>query len=254
MLLTLDHGPIREVRLNRPPANALTLELMVALREAIETAPQMGARALVLSGTPGRFSGGLDVPVLLGYDRAAIGKLWHEFYALLKALASSPIPIAAAITGHAPAGGTVLPMFCDARFMADGDFKIGLNEVQVGLVLPPVILYALQRLVGLRQAERLAVSGMLISPHQAVTVGLVDELAPRDQVIERAILWCQGLLALPDQAMNATRKEARADLVGYFERNTERELQGVAESWWAPQTQNVLRDLVAKLGKKVAAS
>jgi len=62
------------------------------------------------------------------------------------------------------------------------------------------------------------------------------------------------LLALPDQAMNATRKEARADLVGYFERNTERELQGVAESWWAPQTQNVLRDLVAKLGKKVAVS
>ena len=47
MLLTLDHGPIREVRLNRPPANALTLELMVALREAIETAPQNGCRALV---------------------------------------------------------------------------------------------------------------------------------------------------------------------------------------------------------------
>ena len=68
---------------------------MIALRETIEAAAKGGSRALVLSGTPGRFSGGLDVPVLLGYDRTAIGELWHEFYALLKALAASPIPIAA---------------------------------------------------------------------------------------------------------------------------------------------------------------
>ncbi|PYX39020.1 MAG: enoyl-CoA hydratase/isomerase family protein [Acidobacteria bacterium] len=254
MLLTLDHGPIREVRLNRPPANALTLELMVALREAIETAPQNGSRALVLSGSPGRFSGGLDVPVLLGYNHAAIGKLWHEFYALLKTLAASPIPVAAAITGHAPAGGTVLAMFCDERLMAEGDFKIGLNEVQVGLILPPVILFALQRLVGPRQAERLAVSGMLISPPEALAVGLVDQLTTSDQVIERAILWCQGVLALPDEAMSATRKLARSDLVDYFERNTERELQAVAESCWSPQTQGALRALTAKLGKKVTTA
>ena len=114
MLLFLDHGPVREIRLNRPPANAFSLELIVALREAVESAPHNGSRALLLSGTPGRFSGGLDVPLLLSYDRPTIGKLWHEFYALLKALASSPIPIAAAITGHAPAGGTVLPLFCSA--------------------------------------------------------------------------------------------------------------------------------------------
>src|SRR5439155_24004385 len=136
-------------------------------------------------------------------------------------------PVAAAITGHAPAGGTVLAMFCDERLMAEGDFKIGLNEVQVGLILPPVILFALQRLVGPRQAERLAVSGMLISPPEALAVGLVDQLTTSDQVIERAILWCQGVLALPDEAMSATRKLARSDLVDYFERNTERELQAV---------------------------
>jgi Delta3-Delta2-enoyl-CoA isomerase len=252
MMLTIDHGPIRELRLNRPPANALSRELIGALREAIEAAPTNGARALVLSGTPGRFSGGLDVPLLLSYDRATIAELWREFYALLKALAASPIPIAAAITGHAPAGGTVLPIFCDARIMAEGDFKIGLNEVQVGLLLPPVILATLRRLVGPRQAERLAVSGALISPQEALAVGLVDELAPIEKVIDRALRWCQSLLALPSEAMSATRREARADLVAYFERNTDAELQGVAESWWAPETQSTLRALTAKLGKKVA--
>jgi Delta3-Delta2-enoyl-CoA isomerase len=254
MLQTFDHGPVREVRLHRPPANALTLELMVALREAVETAPKSGSRAMVLSGASGRFSGGLDVPVLLGYDRTAIRELWHEFYALLRSLAASPIPIAAAITGHAPAGGTVLPMFCDARVMAEGDFKIGLNEVQVGLVLPPVILHALRRLVGPRQAERLAVGGLLLSPQNALAVGLVDQLAPADQVIDRAIHWCQTLLTLPAEAMTATRREARADLVGYFGPNTETELLGVAESWWSPETQNALHALAAKLGKKVVGT
>lgn len=253
MLLTFDHGPIREVRLNRPPANALTRELMIALRETIEAAAKGGSRALVLSGTPGRFSGGLDVPVLLSYNRTAIAELWQEFYALLKTLVASPIPIAAAITGHAPAGGTVLPLFCDSRIMADGDFKIGLNEVQVGIILPPVILFALRRTVGPRFAERLAVSGALISPREALALGLVDEVVPQDQVIDHAIQWCNRLLALPAEAMSATRREARADLVEYFERNTESELERVAASWWSAETQRALHGLTARLGKKVAS-
>jgi enoyl-CoA hydratase/carnithine racemase len=254
MLLTFDHGAIREVRLNRPPANALSCELIVALREAVEAAPQKGTRAIVLSGAPGRFSGGLDVPLLLTCGHAAIAVLWREFYALMKALAGSPIPIAAAITGHAPAGGTVLTLFCDWRVMADGDFKIGLNELQVGLPLPLVMMAALRRLVGARHAEHLAVAGLLISPSKALSVGLVDELAPHEQVIDRALHWCQTLLALPAEAMTATRREARTDLIEYFEQNVEPELQGATASWWAPETQSALNALTAKLGKKIAVT
>jgi Delta3-Delta2-enoyl-CoA isomerase len=254
MLTILDHGPIREVRLNRPPANALSHELIVALREAVESAPRDTVRALIISGSPGRFSGGLDLPLLLGYDRAAMTDLWREFYALLKALACSSIPIAAAITGHAPAGGTVLALFCDWRVMADGAFKMGLNEVQVGLPLPPVILTASRRLLGPRQAERLGVSGMLISPPQAVAVGLIDEVAPLEQVIERALEWCRSLLVLPPEAMSITRRLARADLVAYFEQGVEAEVQNVTASWWASETQNSLRAVAAKLGKKTGAS
>jgi Delta3-Delta2-enoyl-CoA isomerase len=139
--------------------------------------------------------------------------VWRDFYALMKALTSSPIPIAVAITGHAPAGGTVLALFCDWRVATQGDFKIGLSEVQVGLPLPPVIFSALRRLVGARAAERLAVNGLLISPGEAETLGLVDELVPVEQVVERAIKWCLDLLALPQAAMNLTRTQARADLV-----------------------------------------
>jgi len=254
MLLTFSHGPIREVRLNRPPVNALSYELISGLREAVEAAPKAGAKALILSGAPSRFSGGLDVPLLLTYDHAKMADLWREFYALLRALACSPVPIAAAVTGHAPAGGTVLALFCDWRVMADGDFKIGLNEVQVGLPLPPVIMAGARRLVGPRQAERLAVGGLLVSPQEALACGLVDELASADLVIDRTLQWCRNLLALPSEAMAITRRLARADLTEYFDQDLKPEINKVTESWSAPETQSALRALTEKLGKKVVSS
>ena len=250
MIITTNHGAVRELRLNRPPVNALTAEVIVELRKSVESAAKEDVGALVLSGTPGRFCAGLDVPHLLGLDRRAVAALWRDLYALLKALACSPIPIAAAIIGHAPAGGTVLPLFCDWRIMAQGEFKIGLNEVQVGIPLPPVILAALRRQIGPRQAERLAATGMLISPAEALEIGLVDELAPTERVVEQAVRWCQNLLALPAEAMAATRLEARADLVAIFERDVTAELEKVTASWWSPETQATLRTVAERLKKK----
>jgi Delta3-Delta2-enoyl-CoA isomerase len=250
MILTTDHGPIREVRLNRPPVNALSIELIVELRGALEKAPADGVRAVVLAGAPGMFSAGLDIPLLIGLDRAGIERLWSELYALLKALATSPIPIAAAVTGHAPAGGTVLALFCDWRVAAQGDFKLGLTEVQVAIPLPPVILAALQRQVGARRAERLAVGGPIVSPEEALDAGLVDELVAPDQVVERALAWCRNLLALPPRAMLDTRLRARADLVALFERNAEEELNSVVDAWWSEETQRTLHAVVERMGKK----
>ena len=252
MIQTLDHGPIRELRLDRPPANALSPELVAALRAAIEAAPGEGARALVLSGSPRMFSGGLDVPHLIQLDRAAILAAWRDFYGMMRALAASPIPVAAAITGHSPAGGAVISLFCDVRIMAEGDFRIGLNEVQVGLFLPPVIYRAMRLVVGNRQAERLCVGGLLIPAAEALRVGMVDELAAPERVVERAAEWCQSLLALPPQAMANTRRLARAELAGLFanEETNEQEILGVLDEWFSEETQRVMRELVERLAKK----
>ena len=250
MIVTSDNAGVRELRLNRPPVNALTSELMRTLRESIQRAEQDAVRALILSGSPGRFSAGLDVPLLLGLQADEIAQMWRELYALLQAIASSPVPIVAAITGHAPAGGTVLALFCDYRIMAQGDFKLGLNEVVVGIPLPPVILGGLRRLVGARQAERLGVSGALLSPEQALAVGLVDEVAPAEQVVERARDWCMQMLALPHEAMTVTRRLARVDMVDLFGSEIDSELGSVIESWWSPSTQSTLRALVDRLKKK----
>ena len=72
--------------------------------------------------------------------------------------------IAAALTGHSPAGGTILAIFCDYRIAAKGAFRMGLNEVQVGLPLPGPFFSAYELVVGHRNAERLAVQGALVDP------------------------------------------------------------------------------------------
>lgn len=249
MITIIDHEEVRELRLNRPPVNALSTELIVALRQAAEKAVQDGVRALVLSGAPGLFTAGLDLPLLVGLDRAGIAGLWRELYGLMKTLASSPIPICTALTGHAPAGGTVIALFSDWRVAAQGDFKLGLTEVQVGIPLPPVILRALQRQIGPRKAERLAVGGLILSPEEALRVGLVDEVTLPDEVAEHALAWCRGLLALPPEAMLGTRRRARADLVALFEEGFEEELRRVLESWWSEETQGALKAVMMRMGK-----
>lgn len=250
MIVTTDHGAVRELRLNRPPANAITPELVAALHEAVTRAPGEGVRALVLSGSPGRYSGGLDVPILIDFDRAQIERLWEDFYRLLLALAASPIPIAAAITGHSPAGGAVLATYCDYRIMAEGEFRIGFNEVAVGIPMPIAILRCVARLVGPRQAERLCGAGLLILPAEARRIGLVDELVPPERVVERAIEWANGMIALPPNAMSRTREAARADLVRLMEEGLATEKGLLVNNWFSEETQTTLRAVVERMKKK----
>lgn len=125
----------------------------------------------------------------------------------------------------------------------------GLSEVQVGIILPPMVLAALRRQIGPRPAELLAVTGALISPQEALKVGLLDEVVAADRVVDRALEWCQTLLAFPAEAMAVTRRNARADLVALCE-NFEVEIDVVTEGWWSPETQCSLRTMVDRLKKK----
>jgi 3,2-trans-enoyl-CoA isomerase len=247
MVEVVEHGSIRELRLARPPVNALDPALMRALREALRDAVAGGCEAVVLSGAPGRFSGGLDVPTLLTLDHDGIHETWRTFFGLLRDLAASPVPVVAALTGHSPAGGTVLALFADHRVQAAGDYLIGLNEVRVGLPVPEVLFRALVYLVGERQAARLAVGGLLIGPDEALRVGLVDDVAPLAEVVPRAVAWARDLLARPRRAMTATRVLARRALVAAFDTVDEPMVAAVAEQWFTPEAQVTLRALAARL-------
>jgi enoyl-CoA hydratase/carnithine racemase len=249
MLETIEHDAIRELRLARPPANALDPALIGALRTALADAVAAGRQAIVLSGTPGRFSGGLDVPALLKLDRGGIRELWRTFFGLLGDLAACPVPLVAALTGHSPAGGTVLALFADRRVLAAGQFVVGLNEVRVGLPVPEALLRALTFVVGERQATNLAVGGLLLGPEEALRVGLVDEVAPLADVVPRALAWARELLAVPRAARDATRALARRPLLAAFDSVDDHLLDAVTEQWFSEEAQRVLQGLAARLGK-----
>jgi enoyl-CoA hydratase/carnithine racemase len=249
LLATTQHGPVLEIRLDRPPANALVPELVQALRDALASAGAGDTRALVLSGAPGMFSAGLDVPRFLTLDRPALGRAWRGFFALMHELVASPLPVAAAITGHAPAGGCVLAMCCDWRILASGRFKIGLNEVQVGVRMPSPILAVARHVVGRRQAERMCTQATLLGAEEALRIGLVDALAPPEEVVPQALAWCEQMLALPPQTLRRTRALARRELVRALERLEEESLEQFLDEWYSSESQAALRALVERLKK-----
>ena len=209
MLERHEHGPLLELRLARPPVNALSPDLIAALRDAVEEGGRQ-AEALVLSGAPGIFSAGLDVPLLAGLGRAAMAEVVRDFFALMRALAAAPVPVAAAITGHSPAGGAVLALF----------------------------------------SERLAVAGRMIPASEALAVGFVDELAPADEVIPRAVAWCQSLLALPRGPMLRTRDLFRSRVIEGFDALAESAHDRFLDDWFSAETQAAVAALVARLQKK----
>jgi enoyl-CoA hydratase/carnithine racemase len=246
MIEQITHGDFLEIRLSRPPVNALNFELLDALVQAIEQAPSTGAKGIVLSGGAKVFSGGLDVPYLLGCSDAGLKACWSRFFEAARAVAGSPLPVVAAIAGHNPAGGCVLALCCDYRVMADGPFRIGLNETQVGLIVPDAIQYLMRRIVGAHRAERLVVAGAMIESRNAFELGIIDELAPQEHVVEAALTWLSGVAKLPQGPMRATRAIARADILDALNSFNAAEMEVFVQGWYSEETQNVLHGLFTK--------
>jgi len=217
MLDILSHGDIIELRMHRPPANALNHELLEALLGAYAESLQAGARGLILSGQPGMFCAGIDVPELLGQSRSDIHRFWSLLFQTSKSLAACPVPVVAALAGHSPAGGAVLAAHCDYRIAAEGAFKIGFNEVQVGLPLPPSIMRVFRDLVGARLARQIGMQGQ----------------------------YLQGLLALPPIAMNATRLDGKAHLIDVLEESDD--VDRTTAAWFSDETQAAMQRLVDSL-------
>lgn len=247
MIETESRGDIRVLRLARAPVNALDPTLVNTLRETLEQTASERPAGVVLTGRPGVFSAGLDLKALLALERPAMARFWRDFFALLDSLARFPVPLVAAISGHSPAGGAVLSLYCDRRIAVRGPFKMGLNEVQVGLVVPGPIQMALTRLVGAHTAEGLMVRGALISPEEAHACGLVDDLVEAADLIDAASSWLEHLATLPRAAMLGTRAFARRSLAAPYAEVTDADIEGMVDGWFSEATQESLRAVLKKL-------
>ena len=247
LTLIKDNDGIIDIQMNRPPVNALNLELVDALHQAIDLNTSNGAKGLILSGGEGIYSAGLDVKKLLEMNADEISVFFKSFWGLMAKISRSPIPIAAAITGHSPAGGAGLANFCDYRIAAKGSFKIGMNEVFVGLEVPRVIYKGFARHVGEKHATNLMIHGKLMDFDFAHDIGFIDELVEPKEVKTRALDWMKNLTQLPPSAMNSTRLNAKSEINDLFDEQLSLMSEGYAEGWFDEEVQSRMKYIAENL-------
>ncbi|RKZ11663.1 hypothetical protein DRQ50_13215 [bacterium] len=104
--------------------------------------------------------------------------------------------------------------------------------------------------VGRRQTEALCQTGRLLGPDEAISIGLVDRLAPVDQVVDAAVEWCAELTELPAYALGETRRTVRRDLIEIVTRSKSTDAEEMTLEWFRPEVQAPLRALAEQLAKK----
>lgn len=240
-------GTVAIFRLNNGKANAIDEALLDTLDRLLDNVPIAGARAAVITGYGRFFSSGLALPSLVGLDRPAMRAFINRFSEVMLKLFASPLPVVAAVNGHAIAGGCVLALMADARIMADGESKIGLNEVQLGIGLPASVIEPLRAQVSVAALTPIALEGRLFLPPAARSVGLVHEVVPEAELEARAIKRAQALGDLaPDayaQVKSALRRPVLDRIAAIAEAETERWL----DTWFTDAAQERIQTLVARL-------
>jgi enoyl-CoA hydratase len=239
-------GDVAVVRIDRPPANALDLDLLAEGDEVRQRLERQEPGAVVITGTPPFFSAGMDLktaPTLSqGEQRQTvqgINRLFAGWYAF-------PRPVVAAVTGHAIAGGLILALCADHRVGAT-DGKLGLTELRAGLAYPVAALAVVRAELSPPVARRLALLAELVEPDEALQLGLVDELRPPGEVFDRALEVATRMAALPRTAYTQVKQQLRAPVI----EAVDRALAGGAgdpllAGWVSPDTQGAAAQLLER--------
>ena len=240
------------VQMNRGKVNAINQEMVDELRQVfanLEKDPEV--KGVILTGQPHFFSAGLDLIELIGYDKAQITSFFSDFGALYLELIQFTKPFISAITGHSPAGGCVLAVTSDNRYMAEGDkYVIGLNEVAVNIQISQNLTEIYAFWMGDRLASRYILEGKLLSGKEAVAAGLVDELTPLDQVVERAEKQMEGYLKADQEILKNTKYKVRKHLFEKLDLQAGNALKEASELWWKPAIRAKMEAYVASFSNK----
>src|SRR5436853_2982185 len=163
-------GEVALIRLENGKSNAIGPSFLDRLESLLG---QLGeARAAVITGQGSAFSAGLERPALVDLDRVRMRAFGFRFETAMMRVFELPIPLVAAVHGHAVAGGCVLALQADVRIGADREARIGLNEAQLGIGLPAVVVKTLQWQVPGSSLAAIALEGRLFSPREALQVGI----------------------------------------------------------------------------------
>jgi enoyl-CoA hydratase len=205
-------GAVAVISIDDGKANALSPDVLSAIAESFDKAEADGATAVLLQGRPGRFSAGFDLSIMTS-GVEPMRALVTQGGELLLRIFTYPAPVVAACTGHALAAGALVLLVSDVRIGAEGEFKIGLNEVAIGMGLPIYgVEFARYRMPP--SAFDSAILGQVFAPADAVRVGYLDRTSAN--VIDDAMAEAQRLSALRTGAVSHTKQLARQAIADHI--------------------------------------
>jgi enoyl-CoA hydratase/carnithine racemase len=174
------------ITLNRPPVNSYDIEFMRALDAAIDAANgDADVKAVILKSASEKFfSAGADIKAFFANSAEANVQMTQTAHHALEKIALSPKVFVAAINGHALGGGLEMALACDLRFAAEGNFRLGLPEVTLGLLPGNGGTQRLPRLIGANKALEMMLTGESVTPEEAYQLGLVNKLFPPEKLLE----------------------------------------------------------------------
>ena len=208
--LDAQHPGVGTMVLSRPPTNALTRQVY---REIAAAAAELAARddvaAVIVFGGHEIFSAGDDMPALRALSPPEAETWVQGRQAAVEAVAASPKPTVAAITGYALGAGLTLALSADWRVSGDNG-KFGVTEILAGLIPDGAGIARLTHTIGVSRAKELVYSGRFFDAEEALTLGLVDDMVAPDDVYEAAAAWGSRFVDAPAHALAAAKAEVDA--------------------------------------------
>ena len=202
----IDHVAV--IVMNDGKANAFGPNMIAAVNEQLDRA-EAEAKAAVLAGRPGLFSGGFDLRVIRGDDPEASRVMSLGGARLMMRLYGHPQPLVIAATGHAVALGAFCLLTGDYRLGTEGEFRIQLNETAIGMSLPPFGLMLAKERLSKRYLSRATIAATMFSPTEATDAGFLDEVVAADEILETAQKRARSMLELDGAAYAAVKQSLR---------------------------------------------
>lgn len=239
------------IQMDRDKANPMNHEFVAGLRIALKNLlADDSIHGAIVNGKENFFSAGLDLPELYSYDEAQFEKFWRNFMDLVCDLIAFDKPLIASITGHAPAGECILAIGCDYRVMAQGKYRIGLNEIPIGLIVPRGIFDVYSFWIGRKNAYQYLMEGKLYLPEHAKEIGLVDEVVPEDKVLETAELKLKNYMQFEQNGWKMTKKIMKHEQLVSMSSISDFEMKTMLQQWWSAPVRKIVAQFVENLKKK----
>ena len=243
-----ERGPVSVLRIDHGKVGAIDVDLMGMLAVRLDEIESIGAKAVVITGTGSSFSAGLDLKRILDGGAPYVHSVLASVRRTIGRLFDFPLPVVAAVNGHAIAGGCVLACACDYRVMADGDGKIGFPAFEVQMPFPRLGMEILRFVAPRAELDELLYGGELYSPAQAQALGLVNELAEPERLLRRAWDVAERLAAAQPLTFGLNKSRERAPVLEAAGRDPAREAE-VERAWSDPAAHAAIRSYLDSIGR-----